>query len=138
MAFLWHSFVGAMTPGCSQPGQGVGDHNCMVRSHPSFHEAVGCHGPRSSSRSSSGHRGVPGDPNVTRRKFPAKPRVVESGSEDEDEEFEDSRENLPPRDPTGLISNHEQVPPPQSTLAGPSSNSGNQLGLVRVTKGGSS
>ena len=43
---------------------------------------VGGDAPRSSSRSSSGHRGVPGEPNVTQRKFPAKVRVKESGSED--------------------------------------------------------
>ena len=65
---------------------------------------------------------------MTRRKLPAKSRVVESGSEDEDE-FKDSREDLPPRDPARLSSNHEQVPPPQSTSAGPSGNSGNQPGF---------
>ena len=67
MASLWHNFVGAMTLGCGQPGQGGGDHNHMVEGHPSSHEhVVGC-ALRSSASSSSGHRGVPGDPNVTRR-----------------------------------------------------------------------
>ena len=53
-----------------------------------------------------------------------------------EEEFEDSREDLPPRDPIGLSSNQEQAPPPQSTVVGPSSNSGNQLGFGQGNQGG--
>ena len=86
---------------------------------------------RTCSRSSSDHRGVPGDPNVTCRKFPAKVRVKESGSEDE-EEFEDSREDLPPRDPIGPFSNQEQAPPAQSILVHPDG----QLGFGEDNQGG--
>ena len=70
-------------------------------------------------------------PNVTHRKFTAKVRVEESESENE-EEFEDSREDIPPRDPIGPSSNQEQAPPPQSTLVHP----GNQLGFGQDNQGG--
>ena len=61
---------------------------------------------------------------MTNRKLPTKVRVEESGNEDE-EEFEDSREDLPPRDPVGLSSAQEQAPPLPSTSTHP----GNQLGF---------
>ena len=42
--------------------------------------------------------------------------MEESGSEDE-EEFEDSRENLPPKDPIEHSSGQEQAPLPQSSTS---------------------
>ena len=82
------------------------------------------------SRSRSGHRGVPGDPNVTCRKLPAKVRVEESGSEDEDE-FKESREDIPPGDPVGPSFTQEQAPPLQSTSTHP----GNRLGFGQGKQG---
>ena len=52
---------------------------------------------------------------MTWRKPVIKSKGEESESEDE-EEFEDSRENLPPRDPVGPSSNHEQSPLPGNTI----------------------
>ena len=127
--FLWHSFVEAVTPGHDQPSQGGGGHhNCIVGGHPLSHEPVESHVRETHSRSSPDHRGVPGDPNVTWRKLLTKVRVEESGSEDE-EEFEDSRENLPPKDPIGHSSGQEQAPIPQST-------SSHLTHLLGVSQGG--
>ena len=114
----------------------MGDHNHMVGGHPSSHEPIGGCAPRSSSRSSSGHRGIPGDPNVTRRKFPAKSRVVKSGSEDEDELRIQGRICLPGIQPDfppimnrffHLLNQHQWVLQAILVIS---------QGLVRVTKGG--
>ena len=51
--------------------------------------------------------------------------MKDSWSGDE-EEFKDSREDLPSRDQIGLSSNQEQAPSLQQTSVGPSSNPGNQ------------
>ena len=104
MALLWQSFVEVVTPRHNRPGQGgSGHHNCMVGGCPLSNEPMESHVRGECSRSSSDHRGVPGEPNVTQRKFVTKVRAEESESEDK-EEFEDSRENLPPKDPIGPAS----------------------------------
>ena len=70
MASLWHSFVEAVTPGHDLPGQGGGGHhNHTVGGCPLSCEPVESHVREACSRSSSDHRGVPGDPNVTSRKL---------------------------------------------------------------------
>ena len=131
MASLWHSFVEAVTPGYDLPGQGEGGHhNHMVGGCPLSHKPVRSHVMGTHSRSSSNHRGVPGDPNVTQRKLLTTVRVEESGSKDE-EEFEDSRKNLPPRHPIGHSSSQEQAPLPQSSTSWHLANSSG----VRVVNG---
>ena len=125
MASLWCSFMEAVTLGYDQAGQGGSrHHNHMVDGHPLSHEPAGelCQGAHS--QSSSDHRGVPGDPNVTWRKLFTKVRVEESESEDE-EEFKDSRKTLPPRDLVEPSSTHEQVLLPANVIASsqPSSSS---------------
>ena len=62
MASLWCSFVEAVTPGHDPPGPGGGHHNHMVGGHPLSQEPVEGHAMGTCSRSSSDHRGVPGDP----------------------------------------------------------------------------
>ena len=76
---------------------------------------------------------------MTRRKLVTKVRVEESESEDE-EEFEDSRENLPSRDPVEPSSAHEKVPLPANVIASsqPSSSSlgpTSQLGVSQDIMG---
>ena len=120
MASFWCSFVEAVTPGYEWPGQwGVDTTTAWWEDIHAEDHVRGAH-----SRSSSDHRGVLGDPNVTQRKLFTKVRVEESESEDE-EEFEDSRENLPPRDLVEPFSACEQVLLPASVIVSsqPSSSS---------------
>ena len=116
MALLWCSVVEAVTLVHDQPGQGgSGHHNSTFDGHPLSCEPVENHVRGACSRSSSDHRGVSGDPNVSWKKFVTKVRVEESESKDK-EEFKDSRENLPPKDPIGPSSTWEQVPLPTSII----------------------
>ena len=116
MALPWCSFVEAVTPGHDWSGQGgSGHHNCMVGGHPLSHKpADGCVRRDMLQVKLQSLKGT-GWPQCDTQKTSHQVKGEESESEDE-EEFEDSRENLPPKDPVEPSSTHEWVPLPINAI----------------------
>ena len=105
----------------------------MVGGHPLSHEPVESHVRGVCSRSSSNHRGVPGDPNVSEE---LSPRL---GGRSLREVQGVQRENLPPKDPIGPSSTQEQVPLPTSIITSSQQSSSShsivQSGVSQDTSG---